>query len=88
MEPRAGDSYVFIVMWEKKIYPIDEVFRYSLLWGGTLIVKEFIIHENAVIQHPINQEICSRRKMGCIRFHHFLNVRYKHETQILILTTD
>lgn len=51
-------------------------------------MKEFIIHENAVIQHPINQEICRRKKMNCIRFHHFLNVRYKHETQILILTTD
>lgn len=51
-------------------------------------MKEFMIQEYVVIQHPINQEICSRRKMGCIRFHHFLNVRYKHETQILILTTD
>ena len=29
MEPRAGNYYVFIVMWEKKIYPINEVSRYN-----------------------------------------------------------
>ena len=29
MEPRAGDSDGFIVMWEKKIYPINEVSRYN-----------------------------------------------------------
>jgi hypothetical protein len=25
-----------------------------------------------VTQHPIKQQICSRRKVNCIRFHHFL----------------
>ena len=43
-------------------------------------MKEFIIQENAVVQDPIKQEICSRRKVNCVRFYHFLTVMCNHGT--------